>query len=331
MNKQGKYFSIIFLIIILYLSFLLIKPFIGPLISAIIISYIIYPFFERINKKVKNKNLSISLMLMLVIFLIMVPLTLIIYSLIDDMGGVLEFLRHFNINSIPFITPEMVPIIQEYFVGISEKLTSYLLGILSKFVTGIPDKLINILVFLVATSLFLKNGPDIIKKFKITIPIEKAQKGALIEEFGSVTKAMIYAILSSVIFNGVAGGIIFYLFNIPNSLMWGFLMSLLSFIPLVGSFPVWIGGILYLVLSGQYLFGVLLLAIQILVANLDNLIMMKVTGKKSNINSFLMLMGIISGLRVFSLIGLILGPLILSILITLIRFYTKNYKEKFNF
>jgi len=331
MNKQGKYFSFIFTLIILYLSFLLIKPFIGALVSAMIISYILYPFYKRINTKIKSKNLSLFLVVLIVIFLVLLPIGLMAYALIDRITGLLDFFVKFDINSIPFITSEMIPIINNYFIKSTENIGSGILKLLTSFVAGLPDKIISIIVFLFATSLFLKDGPNLIKKFKITIPIEKVQKDALIKEFSIVTKSMIYSIFLSAIFSGVLGGLIFYLFSIPSALLWGFVMIILSFIPIIGGTPVWTGGIIYLLLTGQHLLGILLIILAILAEQLNNILMMKIIGKKSKINSFIVLIGIISGIKVFGLLGLILGPLIISLLITLIRFHTKNYKKKFNF
>jgi len=332
MNKGLDYFSVIFTLIILYLSFLLVRPFISPLITAIIVSYIIYPFYKKINQKVKNKSLSIFLILLSVVFLILIPLGLMLYTLVDDISGLIIFFKNLDVNSIPLISRSIIPSWMESFlIKVPEDLASSLLSEISKFVLNLPNKFISIIVFLFAIVLFLKDGIDIIKKFKIVIPIEKVQKQALIEEFKLVTKSMIYSTFLSSIFSGIIGAILFYLFDIPNSILWGFFIALLSPIPMIGNSPIWIGGMIYLILSGKLLMGIILMSFGILLTQLENMFFMKILGSKSEINSFLVLIGIISGLKVFGVIGIIIGPLILSILITLIRFYTKNYKEKFDF
>jgi len=332
MNKKMNYFPIIFTLIILYLSFLLIKPFIGSLVSAIIISYILYPFYKKINIKLKHKNLSLLLILLVIVFLILIPLGLILYSLVDDMTSFLDSFKNMNNNSLVLFKLDTIsPSIRNYLVKIFETVGSGILSGLSKFVIGFPYKFFSVIVFLFAVTLFLKDGADIVKKFKITIPIEKVQKESLFSEFEIVTKGMIYSIFLTAIFNGVIGTIIFYLFGIPNAILWGFTMIILSFVPIIGNVPVWIGGVIYLTLLGNYPLAVLLMVLEIIIANLDNLLIIKFIGKKSKINSFLMFIGIISGIKVFGALGIILGPLILSILITLIRFYTKDYKKKFDF
>lgn len=270
-------------------------------------------------------------MVSVVIFLILIPLTVIIFSLIDDMASLVDFLRNFNTSSLSFLDPEVVPLVENYFVKVSESLTSSLLNLLVRFGGSIPDKIINVLVFVFATSLFLRKGPEIIKKFKVTLPIEKKQKETLIKEFENVTQGILYSLFFSAIYNGVVGGMIFYVLGIPNSLLWGFMMGVFSIIPIIGSIPVWVGGIIYMLLLGNYLLALILIVLMGVVSNLDGLIITKVCGEKSKINSFLIFIGIVSGIRLFGPSGLIFGPLILSLLITIIRFYTKDYKMKFEF
>ena len=210
MNKKLDYFSVIFTLIILYLSFLLFKPFIGSLISAIIISYILYPFYKKINSKLKHKNLSLLLILLIVVFLILIPLGLILYTLVDDMESLFDSFKNVDNNSLVFFKLDTVsPYIRNYLIKIFEALGSGILSGLSKFVIGIPDKIFNVIVFLFSVTLFLKDGADIVKKFKITIPIEKVQKKALFGEFETVTKGMIYSIFLTSIFTGITGAMIF--------------------------------------------------------------------------------------------------------------------------
>jgi predicted PurR-regulated permease PerM len=331
MSSKVNYFSIIFSLMILYLSYLLVKPFLGALISSITLSYIIYPFYKKINEKVKNKNLSLLIVLVVIIFLLLIPLTLVTYSLIDDMANFLIILKTLRLESLSFLPPELGPIFQNYFVGVTENLTSNILSLLSRFASSIPEKMINLFVFLFATPFFLKQGPDLLKKFRVSLPIDKKEKSALLKEFEIVTESMMYSIFFSSLFNALVGGLVFYVFGIPNPLLWAFMMGLLAFIPLIGNVPIWIGGSIYLAIGGNYILAVLLFLIQILVANIDSLLVTEIAGRKSKINSFLVLIGIVSGIRVFGPIGIIFGPLILSIMITLIRFYTKDYKKKFEF
>ncbi len=331
MSERVNYFSIIFSLIILYLSFLLVRPFLGALVSAIIISYIIYPFYEKINKKIKKKNLTIILMLLIVVFLFLIPSSVIVYSLIDDISGFLQYIRTLDVQRIPHIEPEIESFIENYLIKVSESFTSNLLGLLVRFGGSIPNRIINILIFLFATSLFLKKGPEIIDKLKITLPIEKEQKKSLIEEFERVTKGMIYSLFFSTIYNMVLGALVFFIFDMPNPLLWGFMMGIFSMVPIIGSRPIWIGGIIYMLLLGNYLFALILTILAVMVIELDGLIITKVFGEKSNINSFLIFIGIISGIRLFGPSGLIFGPLVLSSLITMIRFYTRGYKKEFKF
>ena len=331
MPKSLNYFSIILFILVFYLSFLLIRPFLGSILSALVISYLIYPFFQKIKKSLRDEDLSIFVTIFILVIIILAPLFLVAYSLLDDLQNFIIFLKNFDSGSLEYKEPWVTTLLEKWMLPILEDITSNSFGILGNFLKSLPNKFLSIVVFLFSVFLFLKEGPGLIKKFKVTIPLDYGEKEVLFKEFQIVSRSVIYSAFISSLLNGILTILVFWIFGIPNQILWGFVSFILSFVPIISNSPVWIGGGLYLLLKNIPIINILLFALFGALTNqLTNLIAIKVAGKYSRINSLLVLIGMIGGIRTFGLVGIIFGPLVLSILITLIKVYTKDFKSSLN-
>jgi len=302
------------------LSLLLIKPFFGSILSALVASFIFYPIYKKVNNKVNNEDISILIVVFFLIFLILTPIILILYSLIDDIENLIVYLKGFDLGLLSFL--------ENYFIKSSEKLASSIFTEFSDFVSKIPDKFFSFIIFIFLFYNFLKNGPKIIEDLKITIPIKKEYKEILIKDFKIVAKTVIYSNIFSSFLNGLTLFLVFIIFRIPNPLLWGFSGFLFSFIPVINSSPIWIGGALYLIFKKISYVNIILFAILgITTIQIINIITLKMFGKFSRINSLLLLIGIIGGMKNFGFIGIFLGPFILLTLITLFKSYRNNIRE----
>jgi predicted PurR-regulated permease PerM len=102
-------------------------------------------------------------------------------------------------------------------------------------------------------------------------------------------------------------------------------MTILAILPIVGPTLIWLPASVYLIITGSYIQGILLLAYGFLIiSTVDNIIKPYLIGTKSKVHPVIILVGLIGGLKLFGLIGIIAGPLILSFLVVSINIYRKN-------
>lgn len=332
MNRQVKYFSILFSLVVIYLTYILLRPFIGIFFPSMILAYLLYPAYTKINSVIKNETLSMIILMMLFLFFFLLPLFLVFYSLADDISRLYSYLMNTDFTSIeildnPYLAPYKNSIMKSF-----EGMVIDLLRMFSYLVRSIPEKIVNIVIFIIFTSFFIKNGFKIVNIVKTILPLEKMQKDTLISEFESVTKTLFYTILFVMIYDGILATIGMLFLGVPNPLLWGSLVSLFSIVPFVGNTPVWIGVTIYLILTSQYLSAIVFFGFMIAVSNTDHLVAAKVIGDKTRINPLLIFLGLIGGIQAFGFfMGIFFGPLTLSLFFTIVKFYTKNYKKEFNF
>src|SRR5215469_15422318 len=116
------------------------------------------------------------------------------------------------------------------------------------------------------------------------------------------------------------------IFNITNWLFWGAIMTIMAFLPVLGTPVIWIPAGVGQILDGNTGRGIgLLVYSSIVVLNIDNFVRPKLVSSQTKVHPLLILIGVLGGLKIFGFIGMLLGPLILALLVALIRFYEQAY------
>ena len=172
----------------------------------------------------------------------------------------------------------------------------------------------------------LQSGRGSFERVRALIPLAPNLKDKLIEEIKSVTWAVVYGQVVTALVQGTLGGLGFLIFGVPNAVLWGFVMIVLSFLPLIGTPIIWAPIGIFLILSGATARGIgLLIWGGLLVMNVDNFLKPPPDQWTIQHPSGSRFAGGAGRAETFRLIGLVVGPLILALLITLINFYEEEY------
>jgi predicted PurR-regulated permease PerM len=143
-----------------------------------------------------------------------------------------------------------------------------------------------------------------------------------------VTRATLKGTLLIGVIQGGLGGLGFFLVGIPGVAFWATIMAVLSIIPAVGAAIVWIPAVLYLLAVGQV--GrcvVLLLWCVIIVSNADNVLRPKLVGKDAKMPDLMILVGTLGGLGMFGATGVILGPVLAALFLTIWDLYGEAFSD----
>ncbi|MBU3940435.1 MAG: AI-2E family transporter [Nanoarchaeota archaeon] len=329
---NSNYFFIILFILILFMTYKIIAPFLSAIIGAILISFILYPLNKKIRKKIKKPNLAATIMLLIVILIILIPLSLVATSLLKELNSSYDLITSTDISYVSTQIEEFIGINLNIegmiHKGLSTISTTFLDSISGFFFTFIQG-FINFFIMMFLLFYLFRDGEKILKKLKDALPIKKKNRDLISKELTLVTYAVIYGFIISGIAQGLVGGIGFFIFGIENAVLWGIIMAILSIIPLIGPWLIWFPASIYLIVSGQIVPGILLMIYGfIIISNIDNLIKPLVIGAKSKIHPAIVLLGVFGGLKVMGLIGIIVGPLILGFLSIFIKIMREKYVFK---
>ena len=327
-KKPVTYFFIFTLLLIALLAFLIVKPYISSLLSAIVLTYIFYPLYLRFNKKVKNKHFAASLVIIIIFLIVIIPIVFIANAMLKESINIYQSIRTIETTGITEKIQSYFPDLDiDSYISIAlQQVSSYFIGIISKFISSITDTVIKIFVLVFAMFYFFSEGPNIIRKFTKIVPLKDAYKKRLFTEFEIVTKAIVHGSVIVALIQGLIGTIGLIIFQSPQPILFGAVMTILAMIPFLGTALVWLPISIYLYLTGKTLFGILLFLYGlIIVINVDNVLKPKIISVRSNIHPLIVLIGLFGGLKIFGIVGVVIGPLILSYLIIFLRFYSEEY------
>ena len=185
---------------------------------------------------------------------------------------------------------------------------------------------VNLLIMLVALFFFFRNGENYYQAAMDLLPFTDEQKRSMARKFHDTFTAVINGVFLIALGQGCMTGIGFALFHVPFPVFWGFLAAILALLPIGGAALVWIPGALFLLLTGETLQGVLLAVWgSVLVSLPDNFLKPMLIGRKAKLPTFFLFLGILGGLKVYGILGILFGPLIVTLLTAFIQIYREEY------
>ena len=329
-NKFGKYTFVVLLLLILYLSFLTIRPFLPYIVLAFILASAIYPLTARFNERIKNKTVVALVMICLVFLILIVPMGYMVGSLISQTSGVYKSFDPETINEISIFLSEASGKdvdVNNYIIASFSEIKNYIINSIPQFIESVSGIVIGFFVMFFILFYLIKDGDTIKKSLSDLIPLNPEYKTRVIEEIDNVTRGVIDGQVLTAIIQGVLGGIGFFIFGIPNPIFWGFIMTILAIIPLLGTTIVWLPAGILEILSKDYFSGIgMLLYGGLTVMNIDNILRPKLISKRTNVHPAVILVGFLGGMKLIGLMGFIIGPVILAVLLTLLKFYNRDLK-----
>lgn len=190
--------------------------------------------------------------------------------------------------------------------------------------------LLTIVVALWTTYYILLDWPRIARHLERLSPLDPLHTRALVAEFRDVGRSAFVGTVATAIVQGTLAGIGFALFGVPEAAVWGAILALTSFIPVVGTMLVWIPAALWLIGTGHVTRALLLAAwsLTLVMASNDYVIRPRLVGRNGNAHPLLMLVGLIGGIAVFGVAGVIVGPILMSLFVATARIYERERDEE---
>jgi predicted PurR-regulated permease PerM len=300
---------------------------------GIILAFLFNPVYKLLLRKIKHKTTASLIVVLLVLLIIIIPFFIMVAGLVVQASTAYHNIQNINVlEGISDFASEIVGSevdLSEYFNGALYHVKNYIINSAPDVISSIAKTLLGLFIMCFTMFYLFKDGGKLWNTIKKHFPLKKDYKEALFGEFDKITKGVLYGQIVTAIIQGGIAGIGFFIFGIPNPIFWGFIMMVLSFLPVVGAPLVWVPASVIEIIQGNYLGGVgMFIFGLVIVSNVDEIIRAKLISVKTNIHPAIILIGVIGGLHVFGLIGLVLGPLILAILIVLLKAYSRDFEKE---
>jgi predicted PurR-regulated permease PerM len=343
-TQFARLFFGVITVLVLYYSYAIIKPYLVDIFLALVIFFVAKPLYRGLTRLLFGKrSLASALTCLILALIIIVPLITLVsivarqaleFSSLLSQGLQSGTLGHWLNTKMDLFKSYLVhlnlplPPEQIKFEGLVKTILSnaskFIYNNAINFLSGFTGFILDLALVLFVTFFLFLEGDDFIDEVKKLSPLSDADNEMIVSEMEATIKATLWSTVVVAFIQGSLGGIGFFLFGVPQAAFWGTVMVPASVIPVVGAAIIWMPAVIYLFLVGYWGMGLgLLIFCAVFIGSVDNLLKpMLMRGTRST-PTVLVLLSILGGISYFGMIGFILGPFILSLLLSLLSIYEK--------
>lgn len=340
-SKTQHYFFFALLAIVAILATFVFLPYISSIIIALVCSVIFRPIHNKLLK-LFSPSIAAFGTILIVAVIIFIPLGFFgvristeaqsLYGYITTEGNQAKIVTMVNdlvlrvghrvLGYYPEVSADTFNI-----AGYAQSILSWSFTNLDSIVSNAAKFAFNVFILLIALYYMLRDGGNLKKSIIAMSPLLDQYDEEIFEKLEQAIFSVVRGSLGVSIVQGLLTMLGFWIFGIPNPILWGSLAAIASLIPGIGTAIILIPAILYLYITGSVIASVGLLVWSVLAVGLiDNFLGPYLVQKGVHVHEFLILLSVVGGLSFFGPIGFILGPLILSLLFALLEIYQHHLK-----
>ena len=334
-TNLNKITALIILVSILVLSFFLLKPVLLSIIVGFILAFIFFPIYNKIYSLTKMKNVSAMIVSVVLILLIILPIWFLTPIILNQ--SIKFFVSSQQIDFV-LILKKIFPSIfasQEFSAQIGSvisssvaKTTNSLMNAFANFILNFPIFILQLLVVSFTFFFSLRDKEQLITYVKSLLPFSKDVEKKLFDYSKEITFSVIYGQVIIGILQGIITGAGFFIFRVPNALLFTSFAVVASIIPMLGPVFIWVPIVIYLILAGNTSAAVGVTIFGLIASTVDNFLRPIIISRRTRVPPSIIVVGMVGGIFLFGVLGLILGPLILSYLLIILELYRKKEAPK---
>jgi len=335
-----RVFALVVAAVLGYALILIFAPFAISMVWAAFLAFLLYPLNLRLRRRFSGKWIAAGLLTMLAPIIILLPLSALSIDFVAQISTLLQKLQKSaaeldiksfsDLQQFPWIA--RVNAWLETNTGISaEQIQSWLVSgtreVLKRaasmgggFFLGALGSLLGFAIMLFLLFFFLRDGDLMLARARRLIPLDEDRKERLFRQLSGVTRAIVVGTSVTALLQGVLIGIGFTIASLPSPVVFGVLAALLSMLPVGGAAFVWGPAVIWLFFDGRWGFGIFMLAWGVLLGGLDNILRPMLISGRARISALAVFIGVLGGIPAFGPIGVIAGPVVLSLALALIEF-----------
>ena len=339
--RRRKRLSLLFLLLLtaatLYLSFVIAEPFLTPIMTATLLAVAIYPLFRRMSRYLRNPSVAALVGTLLVVIAIVLPAVLLVtklahettalYSWLNERqsveGGWSQYLGKLLDPPLQWVadrTSLSQEQLQQAALGRLQVLSTTLLNWAKSMAVNIGGTVVDTVIMLLTLFFLLRDGEWIRRRIGAVLPLEPHRYDQLVDTISASIAANMYGVLAVAVAQGTLGAIGYLIAGLPSVVLWSVATATFSMIPLAGAAAVWVTASIYLVAIGNWgraTFMVIWGAAVISTA--DNIVRPLVLSEKVKLHTLLIFFSLLGGVKAFGIIGLFVGPIIVSVAMALLK------------
>jgi predicted PurR-regulated permease PerM len=323
--------TIALIVLCIYLS----VPLLPAITWSLALAIIAWPLHVWILEHLQNRTVAAVLTTVAVIVLILIPGIFVTYQLAQEAASAAEQMKEQSAGGVlretMLKTPGLRGLVEwadrinlDLDKGLRQLIASYTQDA-SGLVQGSVNAILQAVVAIFILYHLFRDRADMMRGVRALLPLTKDESDQVFKRVTDSVHANLYATVVTSIIDAVGGGLMFWALGLPSPVLWGVVMFILSILPIVGTFVVWMPAAIYLALIGQWPSAVAMVAWG--VAGwivVDNYIYVKLAGNRMRLHEVPALIAFLGGLSLFGASGMIIGPAILAVTVAVLEVWHRR-------
>jgi len=342
-TQASRFAQIALMVGTLVLAALLFSPFFSPILWAVVLSYALYPLYGRVLRATGGQEaLSAFLMCTVMTIGLLLPLFYLTLLVAQDLAGMVSSLVTYlqpgegplggNWRRHPLIAGFVKQLQNlERLTGTNLRLSlvagvadlgKILIEQSTSVVTNLLQAVVEFGIVLLSAFYFFRDGKHIVEWMHEDLPITPERRWLVLKRFDEVVKGALYGNTVVALLQGCIGWLVFWSVGLPSPILWGAVMAITAYIPFVGAALVWFPAAVYLAIQWAYVQSAVLVVVGIVLSVIiDELVWSIIVGKAVKLHSLVTFFSVIGGIHFFGLVGIVAGPLVVAVAVTLLEAY----------
>lgn len=318
---------------------LVLYPFAEVLAWSSVLAIAFHPVHVRLVQRTHRVTLSALICSILVVMMILLPALLLTGLAINQYLAQREYLQELSTTGFDPSTIAPLRQMSEWLARMGLDVTA-MMGWVTRYAgeigaatagyslaiaANITSIVVSFVFTIFATFLLLRDGEQLVQRSVDLLPFERARSNALLGRIRDVIYASVYGVLVIAVIQGALTGLMFWILGIPSAALWGAVAALMSVLPLIGSAAVWVPGAIYLVAIGRWPAAIVLVVWGgLIVGSVDNFVRPRLVGGRVGLSELVTFFALLGGLRVFGLVGVVMGPLLFAVAASILEVLTEE-------
>jgi predicted PurR-regulated permease PerM len=330
-----RIFLLAILFAVLGACFFLFRPFLIIILVAAILASIFYKPYEWLAKKIGGrKKIAAAIMCILIILVIVIPLTnLIIFGAQKSVAAYSETMNFLNtggfentIKKDPFKSAEKLLNIDSeglkaIILDVAQKSSNFLVSGATGFLKGTTTFIVSLILIVFTLFFFFVDGQKMLERLMYWTPLPDKYDYLIFKKFRDVSYTVFLSTFLVALAQSILVAIAFFIVGLP-AFFPAIATALLSMIPFFGAWLIWVPASIYLLVTGHIWQGIFMIIFgATIISTVDNVIRMYMINGKAEVHPIFVLFSVLGGISLFGFWGIIIGPLLISLAVTILNIY----------
>ena len=330
-----------------YLLLEILAPLRDALGWATVLAFLLHPLQKRLTRALRGRAaLSAVVLTAATPFVVLAPMSVLAVIFFEQALGLLRYLHQHPFIGFPALLTRLeqhpwvgtsVQWLNQYLpthaLNVHDWLASAAASVLKSAATASGNvafvlfgTVVSFFMMLFLLFFLLRDGESYVRQCVTLVPLPPQRRDSLLKYLGDVTRAVVYGSTVTAIVQGLFVAAGFAIAGLPSPMVFGVVAMITALLP-AGATVVLVPAVLYLAVQGHWGAALFLALWSAGLSIVENVVRPLLTAQRAEVSTLAVFVGAVGGVTAFGILGLILGPVLFSFIVALVRFLTEQQPQ----